>query len=1189
MDPDSDIEQMDTGFDSENSDEEAFVDYYEKIANVKAKLAEDEHNVKLNNELIELLHKNGDFDELAEARERFAKRFPLNETNWLIWLKSERESENSNIDTIEAMFDRAVADSNTVAIWEERIYFGLSVNLNFAREKCEQALSAVGTRFDKGGLIWMLYFNTERSHFDMLQDQHEKQKHAMNIVNLYKRALRVPTGLLEDIYQEGIAFCKEIGCDNFISELQSAHDTTKKVQKTYEELEKVLKNENTRADGLRKYLEHETKNGDPGRIQMVHERFVEAYPDDEYVWSAYGVWCEQKLKVHSVTCQVYERAIRFCPYSCILHQQALLAYERASAPYEKIEQIWNYAKDNVINSADDGRNLYRTYIYLLRRRIAASSETHDYSPIAQIFEEGAAKLREWFPHNWDPRADYRQNQAFFYAQLLKDMDKFRAVWDDILASGFGKNAQKWIDGAKLERQFGDLQHVRKLLNKALNSVSDNVNDIYEYYVQFEREEGTLEQLDLVLEKVNAQVAHRAARPQKKKRELDEPKEAPIRKAKGDGSFKSPTLPSIGNGVSKIKLKNDVPTSSDIPVEEAKRTVFVSNLDFGTTDEQIRQVLDGVESVRFATRAHSKLHRGFGYVVLEKPELVAKALEKDRVLVNGRPMFISENDPEKRVGFKYATGLEKTKVFVRNVHFQATEEEIKVVFSKFGPVLSVRIVRHKNGQPKGVAYVEFETEDAASKSILGGDLKIRDREIAVALSDPPAKKDKKAENPKATTTSVENALPRKGHAGMLQFVPRAAAGQGSNRSGSSSPASSGGDDAGPAKRGMISESSDDDDDQRSAPGPAPLLQQDDDEGLDSEREGDVATVAKKASNLFGDDDISSSSDEDAPKKRASDKDSDAESKGSIDQLHGIVMHDPDEDPEVEQEKEHVLNTEASLPKLRTEFGDGPYYARMPNFLSVSTHPFDPELYEEDEDDDQVKMDEEGRNRLKLRVENTIRWRRTTNEAGEEVRESNAKFVKWSDGTMSLYLGNEIFEVTMMPLNANNLPQLYGRQIGGMTCQAILQKRITFRPHSTDSQTHRKVTLNMADRTRKTGQVKVMDDVGHNPEILRRENARKEEEALRAYMRRTQMVRNTFRPRNRFGGMGGGGGYSDDEEMPSRKSKGKKKEAPIIGASSDESDESETKNKKSDESDSDEEYRKRKMQQKKTIVTSDEESS
>jgi RNA polymerase-associated protein LEO1 len=74
--------------------------------------------------------------------------------------------------------------------------------------------------------------------------------------------------------------------------------------------------------------------------------------------------------------------------------------------------------------------------------------------------------------------------------------------------------------------------------------------------------------------------------------------------------------------------------------------------------------------------------------------------------------------------------------------------------------------------------------------------------------------------------------------------------------------------------------------------------------------------------------------------------------------------------------------------------------------VEPRPFDQEYYEDEveEDDD---LDEEGRTRLKLKVENTIRWRKTANEDGSEKVESNARIIKWSDGTQSLIVGNEKF--------------------------------------------------------------------------------------------------------------------------------------------------------------------------------------
>jgi cold-inducible RNA-binding protein len=51
-----------------------------------------------------------------------------------------------------------------------------------------------------------------------------------------------------------------------------------------------------------------------------------------------------------------------------------------------------------------------------------------------------------------------------------------------------------------------------------------------------------------------------------------------------------------------------------------------------------------------------------------------------------------------------------KVYVANLPFQATEPELKALFSKAGSVMSVRIVKDRQtGQPRGIAFVEMSTQ------------------------------------------------------------------------------------------------------------------------------------------------------------------------------------------------------------------------------------------------------------------------------------------------------------------------------------------------------------------------------------------------------------------------------------------------------------------------------------------------
>lgn len=153
------------------------------------------------------------------------------------------------------------------------------------------------------------------------------------------------------------------------------------------------------------------------------------------------------------------------------------------------------------------------------------------------------------------------------------------------------------------------------------------------------------------------------------------------------------------------------------------------------------------------------------------------------------------------------------------------------------------------------------------------------------------------------------------------------------------------------------------------------------------------------------------------------------------------------------------------------------------MSVETRPFDHDTYE-DEIDEEETLDEEGRARLKLKVENTLRWKETFNDDGKVVKESNARFIKWSDGSMSLHLGSEIFDVYKQPLQGDH-NHLYIRQGTGLQGQAVFRTKLTFRPHSTESFTHRKMTMSLADRSQKTSGIKVLSQVGMNPDQNRYE--------------------------------------------------------------------------------------------------------
>ena len=62
-----------------------------------------------------------------------------------------------------------------------------------------------------------------------------------------------------------------------------------------------------------------------------------------------------------------------------------------------------------------------------------------------------------------------------------------------------------------------------------------------------------------------------------------------------------------------------------------------------------------------------------------------------------------------------------KLYVGNLTFQATEEEVKEFFTKFGTVVSVRLITDREtGRPRGFGFVEMEDIGKAISDANGAD-------------------------------------------------------------------------------------------------------------------------------------------------------------------------------------------------------------------------------------------------------------------------------------------------------------------------------------------------------------------------------------------------------------------------------------------------------------------------------------
>ncbi|GMT23795.1 hypothetical protein PFISCL1PPCAC_15092, partial [Pristionchus fissidentatus] len=792
--------------------EEAMVDPEEvekKIEECRKALESNPTDYDSAMELLKWIRLSADLEELMKMREETVNKFPLPTEQWIQWIEDGKTLEYSR-EEMEKIFRRALSDSPSAQLWTEFVLWGCGGGEEMARTIFEDAITSIGLRVDIGGSMWEAYADYEEA---LLTEGDDKQRKRLG--GIFARSMRIPTNSLKSMRERYDEFVGTEPDANVIASFKVSLKQLIELQKW----EGKLKESSQSIEAFHEYLNYEMEGGDPARIQSFYERILESHSLDENVWLNYTNYLTD-LKIPATTLSVYRRAVRFCASSCALWQSLLLAMEKAHVEESEINSLWPAAKLNIA-TADDGRALYRTYAFLVKRKLDLTGGEVVYTAVADVLDEGAKVLSEYFSRQWDPQGDYRRMQAFFHYNKMKDATKGRVIWEDILASGGGRLAERWIEAATLERIYGSVAHARTIFNKAMNSVADHPQVVFNAFVQFEREEGSMEQLEKALVKVNSQRSRRADMPpprekkekgekerggreDKKKQqpvskqqqkseggEKGRKREAPIGEGRGgekkmkmeenkvdkDG-FAMPTLPMGG-----IKGVNGGTNASSSSIEkksengekdggDKKWTVFISNLDFRSTEEQIREVLDGVVEVRLLHRGMSKLHKGYGYVDLENVDAFREALKQDRALIKGRPMYVSEckaENEKREASFKYAQGLERNKLFVKNVHFDATTEQITSVFSQFGPVKEVRVVTHKSGKAKGVAYVDMETDEDADKAVKSKDVMLLDRTLQVFLSNPP----KKAE-PGIGGFQAPPPPPiggRIGHSSKLDFVPR----------------------------------------------------------------------------------------------------------------------------------------------------------------------------------------------------------------------------------------------------------------------------------------------------------------------------------------------------------------------------------------------------------------------------------
>jgi len=78
-----------------------------------------------------------------------------------------------------------------------------------------------------------------------------------------------------------------------------------------------------------------------------------------------------------------------------------------------------------------------------------------------------------------------------------------------------------------------------------------------------------------------------------------------------------------------------------------------------------------------------------------------------------------------------------KLYVGNMSYNTTEEDLRGLFMQAGTVTSVALIKDRStGQPKGFAFVEMDSQANAQKAItMFNDFEINERRLSVSFARP----------------------------------------------------------------------------------------------------------------------------------------------------------------------------------------------------------------------------------------------------------------------------------------------------------------------------------------------------------------------------------------------------------------------------------------------------------------------
>ncbi|KAI8949295.1 hypothetical protein F4801DRAFT_406494 [Xylaria longipes] len=188
-----------------------------------------------------------------------------------------------------------------------------------------------------------------------------------------------------------------------------------------------------------------------------------------------------------------------------------------------------------------------------------------------------------------------------------------------------------------------------------------------------------------------------------------------------GQFRSREEDRPRNGRTPKREATPAPTED----ERDRRTVFVQQLAAHLRTKELKEFFEKVGPVNEAQIVKDRISgrsKGVGYVEFKNEDAVTAALQLTGQKLRGIPVIVQLTEAEKNRqvrntdGSGHGNSVPFHRLYVGNIHFSITEQDLQNVFEPFGELEFVQLQKDDTGRSRGYGFVQFRDADQAREAL-----------------------------------------------------------------------------------------------------------------------------------------------------------------------------------------------------------------------------------------------------------------------------------------------------------------------------------------------------------------------------------------------------------------------------------------------------------------------------------------